>query len=417
MLMPTFIQKHIFPPLTALFPALMALFLAGFLVLLVASGAAKAQTGAFTPLQAQALDDTGVLYLDDGASISTSFEARQSTQAQAAQTRQNADIVAKMTEIDEVLRLLSRRLEAMPLPGSRPLQADENQQALLSRLGAIELQLESINQARLTEKNQTSKSNVDEQGVADLRVRLAQIEEILRGLNGQVSDMSFHLTKLSARFEQVAADTEFRFQEMEMTARQGRLSDTNAAALSGEPQVLGTLRVSKPSIISQNADGDNVALVGEASRKGDVLTIAPRRGVAVAQEGLPNLPNPRIIYDEALTKLRNGKIDEAQEQLSFFITNYKKHELLGNAQYWLGETYYVRRDYKTAAQAFLAGYTNYAQSPKAPDSLLKLGMTLIILGEQKTGCDAFAELAAQFPNARQSVIQRADIERQRANCL
>jgi tol-pal system protein YbgF len=90
--------------------------------------------------------------------------------------------------------------------------------------------------------------------------------------------------------------------------------------------------------------------------------------------------------------------------------------LAGNAQYWLGETHYVRRQYKQAAQAFLSGYTTYSKSKKAPDSLLKLGMTLTAMGEKKTGCDAFAELGARFPDAPQAVAKRADIERKRANC-
>ena len=59
------------------------------------------------------------------------------------------------------------------------------------------------------------------------------------------------------------------------------------------------------------------------------------------------------------------------------------HKLAGNAQYWLGETHYVRRDYKAAATAFLNGYTTFENSPKAPDSLLKLGMTLVVMGEKE----------------------------------
>lgn len=324
-----------------------------------------------------------------------------------------ADLSVKMSEIDETLRLLSRRLEAIPVPGSRPLQADENQQELLSRLAAIELQLQSINQAHLAKENNPSRSNVDEAGVADLRVRLTQIEDILRSLNGQLGDVSFRLTKLSERFEQVAADTEFRFQEIELAARQGRLSDTNDAGMSSEPQVLGTLRVNKSAIISQSfgALGEDVTLVGEAPLE---TTTISRRNVAIAQE---EVPDPREVYDDALANLRKGKIEQAQERLNFFIAHYKKHNLLGNAQYWLGETFYVRRDYKSAAEAFLAGYTEYAASPKAPDSLLKLGMTLVILGEKKTGCDAFAELASRFPNASKSVIRRAEIESQRAGCI
>ncbi len=362
--------------------AFMLAFAGALASVLVAPMGLKAQESSFRPLNIDDIDAPSIL----------------------DSTGETADIARKMAEIDETLRLLSRRLEAMPLPGSRALQADENQQELLARLSAMELQLQTLNQAHLDEAAKT-KNNLDEAGVADLRVRLTGIEEIMRNLNGQLEDVSFRLTKLSERFEQVAADTEFRFQEMELAARQNR------GGAGADSQVLGRLKTKRPAIVSRNGDGDNIALVGEAPPAN--VTIVPGRNVAVAKE---DLPDPRKLYDEALANLRNGKIEEAQDRLIFFLTNYKKHKLRGNAQYWLGETYYVRRDYKAAAEAFLAGYTDYAQSAKAPDSLLKLGMTLIVLGEKKTGCDAFAELASRFPKAPRSVIQRAEIERQRAAC-
>ncbi len=98
------------------------------------------------------------------------------------------------------------------------------------------------------------------------------------------------------------------------------------------------------------------------------------------------------------------------------LVRFPAHKLAGNAQYWLGETFYVRRQFKQAAEAFLAGYTTYQQSAKAPDSLLKLGMTLAAMGEKKTSCDAFKELAVKFPQAPQAIAKRVQIEKTRVGC-
>ena len=98
------------------------------------------------------------------------------------------------------------------------------------------------------------------------------------------------------------------------------------------------------------------------------------------------------------------------------LVRFPAHKLAGNAQYWLGETFYVRRQFKQAAEAFLAGYTTYQQSAKAPDSLLKLGMTLSAMGEKKTICDAFKELAVKFPQAPQAIAKRVQIEKARVGC-
>ena len=98
------------------------------------------------------------------------------------------------------------------------------------------------------------------------------------------------------------------------------------------------------------------------------------------------------------------------------LVSFPAHKLAGNAQYWLGETFYVRRQFKQAAEAFLAGYTTYQESTKAPDSLLKLGMTLAAMGQKKTSCDAFKELAVKFPQAPQAIAKRVQIEKARVGC-
>lgn len=313
-------------------------------------------------------------------------------------------VTDRLTAIDETLRLLNRRMEVMPIGGTLPPVDGGAQQELLGRLETIENQLLSMSQP----SGQIISGDVDSAGVADLRVRLTQIEEVMRSLNGQLEDVAFRLTKFSERFEQVTADTEFRFQELEIATRQqsGMAGDQNIAS---EPQVLGTIAVAPGADVEMIAKSGGATLIGEQTAQSPTGTL-PSTPSADGQ-------SPKDLYDLALGKLRLGAYEEAQKDLKQFLSLFPKDRLAGNAQYWLGETYYVQRNYKEATAAFLTGYTDYADSVKAPDSLLKLGMTLLVLGEKKTGCDAFAELSARFPDASQSIIQRAEIESQRAECL
>ena len=98
------------------------------------------------------------------------------------------------------------------------------------------------------------------------------------------------------------------------------------------------------------------------------------------------------------------------------VAAYPTDPLAGKAQYWLGETYYVRGQYKSAAEAFLKGYKQFKGSEKAPDSLLKLGMALAALGQKKEACSAFGELGAKFPAAPDYVHDQAKDERRKAGC-
>ncbi|MDD9798822.1 MAG: hypothetical protein OXT03_07040, partial [Alphaproteobacteria bacterium] len=152
---------------------------------------------------------------------------------------------ARLDRIDETLRLLTRQFEALPLANSLPVRNGADQEALLARLVAIEEQLQSLQSNGLA--SNAGGAGADTASItelADLRVRLTQIESIMRALNGQIEQVAFNLTKLAERFEQVAADTEFRFQELELTTRQN--SGGNRAQAADETQVLGTLSAPLP---------------------------------------------------------------------------------------------------------------------------------------------------------------------------
>ncbi|MGC6471558.1 MAG: tol-pal system protein YbgF [Parvibaculales bacterium] len=385
-------------------------FTAACWLIIMSGWEAKAQVEdeAFFPLSSQIEPVT-----QDGLPEAGQLETVQLLDA--APVQPETALAEQIASVQAALDLITRRLEQMPIAGTLPTLEDEGQQEVVDRLSAIETQLQGLSQTSYPLAD--AGGSFDQTGVADLRLRLGQIEEVMRTLNGQIEDISFRLSKLGERFEQIAADTEFRFQELEMVARQGALpgyaQTGGMAEQPDEPQVLGTIKVRKTTQVNQMNEAETAVLVGEARLVDDG---------AVAEEGTPApaqtpLPDPLAVYDEALKKLRMGAYDEAQGDLVFFLENFKVHKLAGNAQYWLGETHYVRRDYKAAATAFLNGYTTFENSPKAPDSLLKLGMTLVVMGEKETGCDAFAELSSKFPDAAQSVIQRAEIERQRAGCL
>ena len=108
-----------------------------------------------------------------------------------------------------------------------------------------------------------------------------------------------------------------------------------------------------------------------------------------------------------------GAAETAFRQL---IASYPNDPLAGSAQYWIGESYYVRGQYKNAADAFLKGYKKYKASDKAPDTLLKLGMSLAELGQKDAACSTFGELAAKYPQAPEHILDQAKGERKKAGC-
>lgn len=124
----------------------------------------------------------------------------------------------------------------------------------------------------------------------------------------------------------------------------------------------------------------------------------------------------QTLYKDAYSHMLRRDYASAQNAFASLVKNYPQSRMAGNAQYWLGETFYVRGQYRPAADAFLKAYRNYPGSMKAPDSLMKLALSLARLGQKGAACKTFDELDAKFPNAPSHVRQRAGMEKRRAGC-
>ena len=125
---------------------------------------------------------------------------------------------------------------------------------------------------------------------------------------------------------------------------------------------------------------------------------------------------PQQLYEQAYGYLLQKDYASAEAGFDDFLRRHPGHQLAGNAQYWLGESFYVRGQYRAAAAAFLKGYQTYARSPKAPECLLKLAMSLNRLGQKDAACTSFNELATKYPNPPAHVKSIAQSERQKSGC-
>lgn len=134
----------------------------------------------------------------------------------------------------------------------------------------------------------------------------------------------------------------------------------------------------------------------------------------LATEELPN--EPQALYDYSLGLMRQGNYAGAEASLKVFLDRHSDNALVGAALYWLGETHYVRDNYRDAAFAFVDVYSKHPESPKAPDSLLKLGMSLHALGNQNEACTALSTLLSEYPDARRAVTKLAEDRRSEYGC-
>ena len=142
-----------------------------------------------------------------------------------------------------------------------------------------------------------------------------------------------------------------------------------------------------------------------------------------APDGQPQRLMAALPGDDAHSLYERGygalaQKDYAGAELAFrqLIESYPKDPLAADAQYWIGESFYRRGQYKAAADAFLQGYKKYKSGDKAPETLLKLGMSLAALGQKDAACSTFGELKTKFPTAPETVRDEVKAEQKKARC-
>lgn len=260
--------------------------------------------------------------------------------------------------------------------------------------------------------------------------RIAAFESVVRELTGRVENMEHRLRQLDERVQRLERATEApaaptterpsAYYEPPTDAP-GERGDASSA--QGGPRVLGT-----PSESFGQQSGASAADAGSSSAQDDRDAQAPvPTGAATsAQTQAPQTAAPQTAalpdgdaatqYDHAFGLLRQARWDEAEAALEAFLAQHPDDRLSGNAKYWLGETHYVRGDYVSAARVFAEGFQSYPDSSKAPDNLLKLGMSLGMLDRTDDACGTLVELERRYGDAPAQILQRSRSERDRLGC-
>ena len=182
-------------------------------------------------------------------------------------------------------------------------------------------------------------------------------------------------------------------------------AENNALPGSSQPQDLGA--VSYKDMESKTENQQTQSIDTTASVVAEEFTLD--------EKILPNT-SPEKQYEFARSFLKVGDYNTAERAFREFVKTNASHKLAGNAQYWYAETFRIRQLYTDAASAYLEGYQNYPKSDKAPINLLKLGVSLVQIGEKDQGCLMITGVKKQYPDAKVSVIQKAKYEEKKFEC-
>ena len=236
-------------------------------------------------------------------------------------------------------------------------------------------------------------------------LKLNNIEDQFRELTNKFEEVNFKLDKLSSRVTKIQSDTQLRFSDLESGEINTTTKKQSKLPGSTKPQDFGAAPAYQTSNLPKEQSINSV----ESAQT--VIAEEPEQRESL----LPDKP-AKEQYDFAVSFMKIGDYETAEFALKEFIDKNKDHDLAGSAQYWYGETFRIRQLYSDAATAYLDGYQNYPKSNKAPDNLLKLGITMVQLGEKDQGCKMISGIKKEYPKANKSVLQKAQYEQKKFKC-
>ena len=243
-------------------------------------------------------------------------------------------------------------------------------------------------------------------------LKLSEIENQFQELTNKFEEINFKLDKLSNRLSKSQADNQLRFQELENVKVSLDISENDKVKKkdqilpgSSQPQDLGSISYKDTDTGEVNQEIQSIETTNT------VVTETFVSEEKILPDGTPNDQ-----YEFATSFLKVGDYNMAERAFREFVDNNPEHNLAGNAQYWYAETFRIRQLFTDAASAYLEGYQKYPKSQKAPINLLKLGVSLVQIGEKDQGCLMISGVQKEYPKANQSVLQKAKYEEKKFEC-
>ena len=290
-------------------------------------------------------------------------------------------------------------------------------------LELIQKDLKTLERAVYSENSSSTEtiSNNLDQNAEDVLTRhllkLSDIETQFQTLTNKFEEINFKIDKLSSRVSKVQADNQLRFQKLESSLNTNSKNDDESTSVvknstdekflpgSSEPQDLGSISYKDMTNDTENQQTQSI----------DTTSSIVTENFFTEEKILPDT-SPEKQYEFATSFLKIGDYNTAERAFREFVNTNPNHKLAGNAQYWYAETFRIRQLYTDAASAYLEGYQNYPKSDKAAINLLKLGVSLVQIGEKDQGCLMIAGVKKQYPDAKESVIQKAKYEEKKFEC-
>ena len=284
---------------------------------------------------------------------------------------------------------------------------------LLDKLEKIQKDIQTLEKAVYSKNASLPSDNVIvNEALTRQLAKISDLEKQIQQLTSKFEENNFKVQQLSDQLSKVSNDSQLRLQQLE-----------NNKTVSDKVSPPKEVVLEKAPVVKKNET--NILNSEEMNKEEEnVIQEQPVQSENIKLKEKVNKPKAKVLpkvsiaeqYKYAMNIMKSGDFEKAEIAFKEFVDTNSKHELAGSAQFWYGETFYIRQLYEDAASAFLEGYQKYPNSPKAPENLLKLGVTLAELGEIEQGCKMIVNLKKAYPKTDAAILQKSSYEKKRFNC-
>lgn len=277
----------------------------------------------------------------------------------------------------------------------------------------------------------------------DSLMRIGQLEEQIRSLNGRIEEMSFQLLQMQEQLRKTQEDNEYRFQDLESGKGGSGKSGALERPAGSDPQTNSQTAATEPPADPSAAGNGDTASAGSTAKppqtlgsirfddKGNPIGTDMSESASIGSGALPDLEaglppvdsqstaaldKPDDIYNAAYGHVLSGDYQLAEKEFRDYLEVFPEGEKAADASFWLGEAQYSQGNFNDAAKTFLNAHQTYGTSKKAPEMLLKLGMSLAALDNRETACATLREVGKRYPNASKAVKTKVTSEQGRLSC-
>jgi tol-pal system protein YbgF len=253
-----------------------------------------------------------------------------------------------------------------------PVFAQDSRLSLADRVALLEQQAQNKDQSGIGMVNQ-----------------MQQLQAQVQQLQGQIEELQHNLQELNDKNKAQYADLDGRLGRLEGGNGNAAGAGAGAGAPAASPQAANppVAAAAVGSNNSNNGQANNVAAAGSADP-------------AAAQAA----------YNVAFKALQAGDYVQASRQFRSFIQQYPNHALTPNAYYWLGESYYVTMNYPVALESFQHLLSQFPQSEKAPDALLKIGYSQLELKQDAAARATLSSVKTKYPGSKAASLAQERLQ-------